>query len=41
MPPLRLGELDTILGTISDGGTREWDRTRGQGLSTFLGNKLS
>lgn len=40
MPPLTgLENLDAILGHIGGGGMGEWDRTRGQGLSTFRGNK--
>lgn len=32
---------DAILGNVWGGRMGEWDRTRGQGLSTFLGNKQS
>lgn len=38
IPPLRPGELDALLGKFWGGGM-EWDWTRGQGFSTFLGNK--
>lgn len=39
IPPLMLGESNVIPCNIWGGESREWDRTEGQGSSTFLDNK--